>query len=363
MIEEQQRMADEQWKKWGPYVSNRQWGTVREDYSPNGNAWGHTTHHQAISKTYRWNEDGIAGICDDKQRLCFAFSFWNGKDEIIKERFFGLSNHEGNHGEDIKELFYYLDNTPSHSYMKMVYKYPTVKFPYHQIVEENRRRTKKEPEFEISDTEIFENNQYFDLFIEYAKINHDDIAIRLTAVNRSDEKTALHVLPTLWYRNNWAWGNGSYRPDLKSSHSGIIDIGHESVCMKKMYARDQQTPALFCNNESNPAIVEGASTDEEFYKDGINNFIIHGDETAVNPQQIGSKACFNVSAELDAGQTRTFDFRLSPHTMDDAFFDFDEVFEKRKEEADGFYNQVQCDIKDQEEKKHSETGVRRTSME
>ena len=239
MIVEEQRMADEKWKKWGPYVSNRQWGTVREDYSQNGNAWGYTTHNEAISRAYRWNEDGIAGICDDKQRLCFAFSFWNGQDDMIKERFFGLSNHESNHGEDIKEIFYYLDNTPTHSYMKMVYKYPTVKFPYREIIDENRNRTKREPEFEITDTEIFSNNQYFDLFIEYAKINHDDIAIRITATNRSSDKAPLHILPTLWYRNNWAWGNGSYRPELRSSRDGIIDIGHESICMKKLYARNQ----------------------------------------------------------------------------------------------------------------------------
>ncbi|ACU08495.1 hypothetical protein FIC_02053 [Flavobacteriaceae bacterium 3519-10] len=350
MIVEEQRMADEKWKKWGPYVSNRQWGTVREDYSQNGNAWGYTTHNEAISRAYRWNEDGIAGICDDKQRLCFAFSFWNGQDDMIKERFFGLSNHEGNHGEDIKEIFYYLDNTPTHSYMKMVYKYPTVKFPYREIIDENRSRTKREPEFEITDTEIFSNNQYFDLFIEYAKINHDDIAIRITAINRSSGKAPLHILPTLWYRNNWAWGNGSYRPELRSSRDGIIDIGHESICMKKLYARNPETAALFCNNESNPAVVLGAASDAAFFKDGINNFLIHDDFNAVNPGQTGSKAAFHVKAELEAGETKTFDFRLSPHTMDDAFFDFDEVFRLRKEEADLLYEKIQCDISDVEEK-------------
>ena len=203
---ERQRMLDNQWKTWGPYVSNRQWGTVREDYSQNGNAWGYTTYNEAISRTYRWSEDGIAGISDNKQKLCFAFSFWNRKDKMIKERFFGLSNHEGNHGEDLKEIYYYLDNTPTHSYMKMVYKYPINEFPYDDLIAENGRRSMDEPEYELVDTGIFNDDNYFDIFIEYAKINHDDFLIRVTVNNRSSEKAPLVLMPTLWFRNNWSWG-------------------------------------------------------------------------------------------------------------------------------------------------------------
>ncbi|MBW8361530.1 MAG: glucosidase [Kaistella sp.] len=350
MMAEKERMLDDQWKKWGPYVSNRQWGTVREDYSTNGNAWDYTNYNDAISRAYRWNEDGIAGICDSKQRLCFAFSFWNRRDRIIKERFFGLSNHEGNHGEDIKEIFYYLDNTPTHSYMKMVYKYPINEFPYEQLVNENAARTKKEGEFELTDTGIFNNNAYFDIFIEYAKINHDDFLIRVTAVNRSSTKAPLVILPTVWYRNNWTWGYGAYEPQLKTSSSGLIDIDHNSICMKKFYARDTNAETLFCNNETNSEKIFGTPSEAKYFKDGINNYLVHGQENAVNPEKSGTKASFFVDAELEAGESRSFDFRLSPHEMDDAFFNFDEVFELRKQEANDFYSEIQGDLDDEEEK-------------
>ena len=347
---EKQRMLDDQWKKWGPYVSNRQWGTVREDYSSTGNAWGYTTYSDAISRAYRWNEDGIAGICDNKQRLCFAFSFWNRKDKMIKERFFGLSNHEGNHGEDIKEIFYYLDNTPSHSYMKMVYKYPIERFPYEELIAENAKRSKAEPEFEIVDTGIFKDNQYFDLFIEYAKINHDDFAIRITAVNRSSTKAPLVILPTVWYRNNWSWGHGTYEPKLKSSVKGIIDIDHDSIPMKKLYARDSNIDALFCNNQTNPEKIKGFPTDAKFFKDGINDYLVHHNENAINPNKTGTKASFYIDTELDAGESKSFDFRLSPHDMENAFFDFDDIFNLRKQESEDFYAEIQCDIPSDEEK-------------
>lgn len=347
---EKERMLDENWKTWGPYVSNRQWGTVREDYSTNGNAWGYTTYNEAISRTYRWSEDGIAGISDSKQRLCFAFSFWNRKDKMIKERFFGLSNYEGNHGEDVKEIYYYLDNTPTHSYMKMVYKYPINEFPYDELIAENGRRSKQDPEFELIDTGIFDDNNYFDLFIEYAKINHDDYLIRVTAINRSTEKAPLVVLPTLWFRNNWSWGYGDYEPQLKSSADGDIEIHHESLPVIKLYARDENTEVLFCNNESNPAIISGASSEPKFYKDGINNFLVHEEQSAVNPDKVGTKACFVISSEIEAGASQTFDFRLSPHDMENAFFDFDDVFSLRKKEADEYYDGIQNEIKDEEEK-------------
>ncbi|KEY18657.1 Glycosyl hydrolase family 63 C-terminal domain-containing protein [Kaistella antarctica] len=347
---EKERMLDDRWRKWGPYVSNRQWGTVREDYSSTGNAWGFTTYNDAISRTYRWSEDGIAGICDAKQRLCFAFSFWNRKDKMIKERFFGLSNYEGNHGEDLKEIYYYLDNTPTHSYMKMVYKYPISEFPYDELIAENKRRSKQEPEFELVDTGIFNDNNYFDIFIEYAKINHDDFLIRVTVKNRSEQKAPLVIMPTLWFRNNWSWGYGNYIPQLRSSKNGLIDIDHESLPLNKLYARDQNTRAVFCNNESNPVKISDSNSEAQFFKDGINDFLIHNDEAAINPEQSGTKASFLIEAEIEASESQSFDFRLSPHDMDDAFFDFDEIFSKRRNEANDFYGGIQKEIEDEEEK-------------
>ncbi|MCG7281058.1 glucosidase [Chryseobacterium taklimakanense] len=349
MNAEQERLQNPDWKTWGPYVSNRQWGTVREDYSPNGNAWGYTTYEEALSRTYRWSEDGIAGICDYKQRLCFAFSFWNKKDKFIKERFFGLSNYQGNHGEDIKEIFYYLDSTPTHSYMKMVYKYPINEFPYQDLIEENGRRTKQDQEYELADTGIFDDDEYFDIFIEYAKINHDDILIRVTVANRSGKKAPLVLLPTLWYRNNWAWGYGNYRPQLKSSVSGKIDIEHEALAIKKFYARDAAVEAVFCENETNSQKIFGIPSENKFFKDGINDYITRGLDK-INPKKEGTKAAFCIDTEIEAGESKTFDFRLSPHEMDNAFYDFDEVLRLRKEESDLFYDEIQCEITDEDEK-------------
>lgn len=349
MNAEQERLQNPDWKTWGPYVSNRQWGTVREDYSPNGNAWGYTTYEEALSRTYRWSEDGIAGICDYKQRLCFAFSFWNKKDKFIKERFFGLSNYQGNHGEDIKEIFYYLDSTPTHSYMKMVYKYPINEFPYQDLIEENGRRTKQDQEYELADTGIFDGDEYFDIFIEYAKINHDDILIRVTVANRSGKKAPLVLLPTLWYRNNWAWGYGNYRPQLKSSASGKIDIEHEALAIKKFYSRDAAVEAVFCENETNSQKIFGIPSENKFFKDGINDYITGGLDK-INPKKEGTKAAFCIDTEIEAGESKTFDFRLSPHEMDNAFYDFDEVLRLRKEESDLFYDEIQCEITDEDEK-------------
>ena len=350
MTTEKERMLDKNWKTWGPYLSNRQWGTVREDYSHNGNAWGYTTYSDAIGRTYRWSEDGIAGICDNKQKICFAFSFWNRKDKMIKERFFGLSNHEGNHGEDIKEIFYYLDNTPTHSYMKMLYKYPINEFPYDDLIAENGRRSKHESEYELVDTGIFNDDRYFDIFIEYAKINHDDFLIRITATNRSGEKAPLDIIPTLWFRNNWSWGYGDYKPQLKSSANGEIEIHHESLPIITLYSRDKNAEAFFCNNESNPAVVPSASHEPKYYKDGINNFLIHNNQDAVNPKKSGTKASFIIHTEIEAGESKSFDFRLSPHDMENAFFDFDDVFSLRIKEANDFYDGIQEEIHDEEEK-------------
>ncbi len=346
---EKDRLKNPDWRNWGPYVSNRQWGTVREDYSSNGDAWGYTTYEGALSRAYRWSEDGIAGISDAKQRLCFAFSFWNKKDKFIKERFFGLSNYQGNHGEDLKEIFYYLDNTPSHSYMKMVYKYPINEFPYQQLIEENRKRGKNDPEFELIDTHIFDDNQYFDIFIEYAKISDDDILIRVTASNRSQNKAPLIILPTLWFRNNWSWGYGSYKPELKSFGEGIIDINHETIRQKKLYSRNREVASLFCDNETNTKKIFGVESDNKFFKDGINDYLVLGTPT-INPEEFGTKASFLIETEIIGGESKTFDFRLSPNDISDPFYDFDEVFEIRKDESNQFYQEIQKEITNEDEK-------------
>lgn len=347
MTEESKRLKEEGWKCWGPYVSNRQWGTVREDYSTNGNAWGYTSHDEAESRAYRWAEEGIAGISDDKQRLCFAFSFWNRKDKMVKERFFGLSNYEGNHGEDQKELFFYLDNTPTHSYMKMVYKYPINPFPYDKIREETARRTKKDPEFELLDTGIFDNNEYFDIFIEYAKAASEDILVRVKIFNRSAQKAPIVVLPTLFYRNNWSWGYNTYKPSLNIGGPAAIKIDHDSLNLKKLYSREN-APSIFCENETNFPKIFGHAPVEKFYKDGINNYVIHGTPT-VNPEQKGTKAAFLIDAEIEGGSSKIFDFRLCGVT-DTPFEDFDQIFALRKQECDEFYEEIQSDISGEDER-------------
>ena len=349
MEAEKLRLQDINYRTWGPYVSNRQWGNVREDYSFDGNTWEATGHDDAESRTYRWAEEGIAGISDEDQLLCFAFSFWNKKDKMVKERFFGLSNYQGNHGEDIKEIFYYLDNTPTHSYMKMVYKYPQNPFPYDELINVNAQRSNKEQEYELIDTGIFDNNEYFDIFIEYAKIHHDDILIRVSITNRNSVKAPLVILPTLWYRNNWSWGYNQYKPDLTTNHRGQIDIFHNRLDVKKLYSRDKDAKILFCENETNTERLFGKKSTNKYFKDGINNHIVHKKNT-VNPKKSGTKAAFVIDTEIEAGETKTFDFRLSPHKMENAFFDFDEIFEIRKNEANEFYAEIQKDITEEDEK-------------
>lgn len=350
MNEELKRSKAEDWKVWGPYVSNRQWGNVREDYSPDGNAWEYTGHDMAESYTYRWAEEGIAGISDTKQLLCFALSFWNKKDKMVKERFFGLSNYQGNHGEDIKEIFYYLDNTPTHSYMKMVYKYPISAFPYQKIIDENQHRGKDQPEYEIIDTGIFDHDDYFDIFIEYAKASAEDILVRIKVCNRSSQKAPLVVLPTLWFRNNWKWGYNQYKPQLGFSKDHEIDIHHDSISFKKLYSRNQNSKALFCDNETNvEKLFHHPKIEGVYYKDGINDFVVH-QKQSVNPQNVGTKAAFYIDEEIDAGAEMIFDFRLSPEVSEHPFSDFDEIFERRKSEADQFYEEIQSDITDEDER-------------
>ncbi|GAC1301808.1 MAG: glucosidase [Mucilaginibacter sp.] len=338
MNAEQTRLKDPAWKKWGPYVSDRQWGTVREDYSVNGDAWNYITHDMARSKAYRWGEEGIGGICDNEQLLCFAVALWNKKDPIIKERYFGLSNPEGNHGEDVKELYYYLDNTPTHSYQKMLYKYPQAEYPYAWLVDENKKRTRNDPEFELIDTGLFNQDEYFDVFIEYAKNAPDDILVKITIHNRGDQDAALNVLPTLWFRNTWAWGYDDYKPQLSAESSGIINVYHKDI--GQLWLNAEGSPQqLFCDNETNTERLYNNDDGKTFYKDGINDFIVHGADT-VNPKQTGTKAAVNYDITIPAKQSTTLRLRLSANA-DNGFDDFDKLFDARVAEATKFYNDIQ----------------------
>ena len=337
MTIEQERVKIANWKKWGPYVSDRQWGTVREDYSINGDAWNFTTHDMARSKTYRWGEEGIAGICDDEQLLCFAVSLWNKKDPILKERFFGLTNTEGNHGEDVKELYYYLDNTPTHSYMKMLYKYPQTPFPYIQLFEENRRRTKQDPEFELIDTGVFDDNLYFDIVIEYAKQSPQHVLIRISIHNRGSVMQAINVLPTLWFRNTWIWGYDAYKPQLIAGSAGIIEAFHQKL--GQYYLQAEGLPELmFCNNETNTIRLYGYGSNADYYKDGINDYLTRG-VASIDQAKRGTKAAFNYDLIVPAGEQVVVRLSLS-QDPNYTFDNFDQIFSLRKAEADAFYAEI-----------------------
>ncbi len=355
MNAEKKRLAEARsqkaaWKKWGPYVTERQWGTVREDYSPYGNAWEFVSHEAARCKAFRWGEEGLAGICDERQLLCFALALWNGRDPILKERLFGLTGNEGNHGEDVKEHYYYLDSTPTHSYMKMLYKYPHAEFPYGWLVEENRRRGKGAPEFELIDTGIFNDDRYFDVFIEYAKAAPDDILIRITAHNRGPEAATLHLLPTVWLRNTWAWGVNGHKPSLGVTARGGIEI-NQSDLGKRWLLCAGDPRFLFCENETNVKRlynVEGRG----YFKDGLNEYVVHGDLAAVNPAQTGTKAAAHYRREIPAGKSATLRLRLTnlSITADQAFADFEQTFAQRQKEADEFYAEIQAPIKEADAK-------------
>src|SRR5215471_12490732 len=295
------------WKRWGPYVSERAWGTVREDYSPSGEAWDYFPHDHARSRAYRWNDDGIAGICDRHQRLCFALSLWNGKDPILKERLFGLTGGEGNHGEDVKEHYFYLDSTPTHSYMRFLYKYPQAEFPYAQLVHENRRRSKSQPEYELFDTGIFNDDRYFDVFVEYAKGGIEDICILLTVANRGPQAAQLHVLPTLWFRNRWSWDTNRHKPVL-SFDSSAIRVHEQDIGDYWLYFQAGGAP-LFTENETNNERLFNAPNASPYVKDAFHRYLIHG-ESAVNPELQGSKAAINYKFNVPAGQEISFRLRL-----------------------------------------------------
>lgn len=347
-----ERPDNKGWKKWGPYLSERQWGTVREDYSVYGDAWDYFSHDISRSRAYRWGEDGIGGISDNKQHICFALAFWNHNDKILKERLFGLTNNEGNHGEDVKELYYYLDSTPTHSYMKMLYKYPIAEFPYELLQKTNKNLSKAQDEFELLDTGVFEKNNYFDIFIEYAKVDANDICIKITAHNRSTKDAPLTILPTLWYRNTWSWGYEEFekKPILSGIANSQIEVSHRLFDRMKLYCKDADE-LIFCENETNKMRVFGRENDEQFLKDGINEYIIGGKNTAVNPNKIGTKASAKYQKKVKAGSSVTIELRFSDKTnLKEPFADFDKTFEDRLKDADDFYEKVQKDIASQEEK-------------
>ena len=350
---EKQRLEDPAWRQWGPYVSDRQWGTVREDYSANGDAWHYTTHDMARSYTYRWGEEGIGGVCDDKQQLCLALALWNEQDPILKERYFGLSNSEGNHGEDVKELYYYIDNTPTHSYQRMLYKYPQAAYPYEWLIQENHRRTRKDPEFELLDTGLFDNDRYFDVFVEYAKAGPQDILMRVTAHNRGPEAAELRLLPTLWFRNTWACGDDTdgvpnYKPTLVLLSGGAVSVEDSDLGRYVLHA-DGQPEWVFCDNESNSTRLYTTHTGAQYPKDGINDYIVHGSNT-VNPGHTGTKAAAHYRLTIEAGQSVTLRLRLESADIPNPFADFDFIFSKRQVEADEFYGTIQPDQATDDEK-------------
>jgi hypothetical protein len=335
------------WKKWGPYLSERQWGTVREDYSANGDAWNYVDFEMSRSYAYRWGEDGIGGLSDNKQNLCLAFAFWNGKDRILKERLFGLSNGQGNHGEDVKEIYYYLDSTPTHSYMKMLYKYPQQAFPYEKLKEANRFRSKQEEEYELMDTGIFEKDEYFDIFIEYAKASEEDILIKVTAHNRSNETVPLYIIPQIWFRNIWSWGNNEPKPVLYGGEGYPIVLENHYVGNFNLYYYGKPE-LMFCDNETNPLMYGKKPEENKFYKDGINNYIINGDKSALNPEMTGTKAGLKYIFNLKGGESATVMLRLCKKLNQMPFDNIERVFSLRKQEADDFYADLQKNIYDED---------------
>jgi len=337
---DESRTSGVPWSKWGPYLSERQWGTVREDYSKDGNAWDYLSHDAARSRAYRWGEDGIAGISDDKQTLCFGLTLWNGADPILKERLFGLTNSEGNHGEDVKEYYFYLDSTPTHSYMKMLYKYPQTAYPYDDLVHTNKTRTRDEREYELLDTGVFNENRYFDVFVEYAKADTEDLLIAITAHNRGDQDAKLHLLPTLWLRNTW-WADKTPIPpsdlSVTTDGSGIYSEhpqagSYDLIC-------EGQPSLLFTDNETN-TVRDGDKSDPAYTKDAFHRYLIHGADEAVNPSRRGTKAAAHYELTVHAGESATVRLRLRKSTTKPAFADFDQVIQQRRHEADGFYQLV-----------------------
>ncbi|MDQ3804039.1 MAG: glucosidase [Acidobacteriota bacterium] len=348
---QESRERAKHWKRWGPYVSERAWGTVREDYSADGGAWDYLPHDHARSKAYRWNEDGIAGVCDRHQQVCFALALWNGRDPILKERLFGLAGGEGNHGEDVKEYYFYLDSTPTHSYMKYLYKYPQAEFPYARLVEENRRRGRGGAEYELLDTGVFDEDRYFDIFVEYAKADPEDIVVRVEAFNRGPDAAEIHLLPTLWFRNTWSWKNDAARPELRraealdsddaSPGAEVIEAAHDYYGTRRLYC-EGAPELLFTENDTNTGRLYG-TPNGRYVKDGINDCVVRGERAAVNPEGRGTKAAAHYVLNVAPGASATLRLRFNDRaaaSVGEVFGAFDQLFEERRREADEFYASV-----------------------
>jgi hypothetical protein len=333
------------WRDWGPYLSERQWGTVREDYSDNGDAWSYFSHDQARSRAYRWGEDGLAGVCDEKQRLCLALALWNERDPILKERLFGLTNVEGNHGEDVKEYYFYLDNLPTHAYQRLLYKYPQAEFPYLDLVRTNADRNRFEMEYELVDTGVFDDNRYFDVEVEYAKAAADDLLCRITVHNRGPDDAPVHVLPTLWFRNTWSWTAPGARPRLSAvarADLSVVRVEHPELGLLHLHA-EPGADLLFCDNDTNAARLWGGENAGPYVKDGINDFVVNGQSDAVNPALEGTKAAAHVHRAVPAGGSIVVRVRLSAAPLAeiaDPFAAFDNIVDTRRAEADDFYRTI-----------------------
>jgi len=326
------------WKKWGPYLSERQWGTVREDYSDDGNAWDYFSHDQSRSRAYRWGEDGLAGISDDKQRICFSIALWNGRDPILKERLFGLTNREGNHGEDVKEYYFYLDSTPTHSYMKYLYKYPQREFPYRDLVETNSRRSREELEYELLDTGVFDDDRYFDVFVEYAKASPEDILIRISVHNRGADAAEIQILPTIWFRNTWSFEGGA-KPKLYRAEDGSIHTSHAELGDGILYC-DGNPTFLFTENETNTERLWNQPNSSPYVKDAFHNYVVNGRKDVVNPDNVGTKAAAHYRVEVPGGGSKTLRLRLSTKPNPAAFETFEQTLESRVQDADEFYERI-----------------------
>ncbi len=344
----QSEAREKHWKRWGPYLSERAWGTVREDYSADGSAWDYFPHDHARSRAYRWNEDGIAGISDRRQQICFAVALWNGRDPILKERLFGLTGSEGNHGEDVKELYYYLDSTPTHSYMKYLYKYPHAEFPYQRLIDESRERGKADREFELLDTGVFDDDRYFDVFVEYAKADVEDILIKITVANRGPEAATLNVLPTVWFRNTWRWNGREPDRSMRAAGRSTIKIDCPEYGSRRLYI-DGEAELLFAENETNNQRLFNSGDPAGYSKDGINEYVVNGRPDAVNPEKVGTKASANFRLSVEPNTEFTLRLRLTDVNFSDKagrskgatpFVDFDELFAKRRAEADEFYDSI-----------------------
>ncbi len=356
---EHRRLADSEarsadWKKWGPYLSERAWGTVREDYSAEGDAWGYFPHDHARSRVYRWNEDGLGGFSNRLQNICLSVALWNEQDAILKERLFGLTSPQGNHGEDVKEIYFYLDSTPTHSYAKMLYKYPQVAFPYEQLIQENQSRSRLEPEYELIDAlgDTFNEGRYFDVIIEYAKtdeVDQEDIFCRISVINRGPDPAPIHVLPHIWFRNTWSWGYGRPKPELRALDDGTIYTNHHHLGERWWYARGHGSsnpepdiaPLLFCENETNYQRLFNTPNSSPYPKDSINAAVVHGESSQINPERRGTKAAAHFQTIIQPGESYSIQVRFSDKEQDKAFDDFDRVFAQRIHEADEFYAEIQ----------------------